>query len=189
MTEVDRRTLLRAAAGLALLTALALALVLAGGASSGAAPQEPDEPGGELLRAGTVRFGETLGGLAIGMSASDVRARWGDGYGVCRSCANETWYFNYEAFRPEGAGVELVDGRVVALFTLWKPAGWSSAGGLMLGTPREEIPSAYLELTQIDCSGYVALVHERADTKTVLYLHDDELWAYALAARDGRVCR
>jgi hypothetical protein len=136
-----------------------------------------------------VRFGEALGGVQLGMSRDEVVATWGSSRGTCRNCEHETWYFTYEDFAPEGAGVEFGDEGVQALFTLWQPDGWHSAGGLRLGTPRDEIPTVYLELTRVECAGYEAYVHERSAAKTALYLHDARLWAYAVLRGDQPVCR
>ncbi len=152
---------------------------------------EPPRPGAgaSLPRAGVVRFGEEFAGVTIGVSRQAAAAAWGTDYGVCRDCSNETWYFGYEAFAPEGAGVEFVEDRVQSLFTLWQPSGWRSGGGLELGTARIDIPDVYLELQRVECAGYQAYVHERGDTETVLYLHDDALWAFALSSRGHPVCR
>src|SRR2546429_139128 len=66
-------------------------------------------------------------GVRLGMTAAQVERAWGTVHGVCRGCARTTWYFTYKRFDPRGAGVELVHGRVVAIFTLWSPSGWQTA--------------------------------------------------------------
>lgn len=180
--------------------AVAGAVTLADSASAGEgaadtdtsiAGQQPAGPpgAGTLPRAGVVHFGESLGGVSLRMSREDVVATWGRQFGVCRSCASETWYFTYREFNPEGAGVEFDAGGATALFTLWQPEGWRSAGGLVLGTALDDIPSAYLELPRIDCGGYEAFVHERSSAKTALYVHDDRLWAYGVMISTEPVCR
>ena len=136
-----------------------------------------------------MHFGETLGGVGLGMSRSDVLATWGSSFGVCRDCESDTWYFTYAEFSPEGAGVEFGPDGVRAVFTLWEPEGWRSSGGLALGTPRDEIPQAYLELERIECPGYEAYVHGRSSARTALYLHEDRVWAYAVIDLDEPVCR
>lgn len=183
MARAGRHAIVFVAAGVIVFAVTALVL-LAQGASAG-----ESQRGGALPKAGTVQFGEDLGGVRVGMSADEVTERWGADFGVCRNCRNETRYYTYAAFEPEGAGVELIDGAVVALFTLWQPEGWRSGGGLALGTSRSEIPDVYLELTRVECAGYEGYVHERRESKTVLYLHDDELWAYALMDLGHPVCR
>lgn len=181
-----RRWVQRAAAVLATAAAIGLAtagaVALADRAAAGGG-------GASLPREGVVHFGESLGGLSLGSSQEDVRAAWGTSFGVCRSCPGETWYFTYREFSPKGVGVEFGAGRVTALFTLWQPEGWRSAGGLKLGTAFGDIPSAYLELPRIDCGGYEAYVHERSTGKTALYIHDELLWAYGVMAPTEPVCR
>lgn len=145
------------------------------------------EPG--LPAEGRIHFGEELAGVELGMSVAEVDAAWGTDYGSCRDCSNPTRYYTYAPFTSVGAGVEFVAGRVEAAFTLWQPAGWRSKGGLALGTPREEIPDAYLELEVVDCGGYEALLHVRDDTKTALYMYEDALWAYGLMTTTHPVCR
>ena len=138
---------------------------------------------------GVLRFGEELGGVRLGASRAEVLASWGPVFGTCRDCEEETWYFTYEEFMPEGAGVEFSAGQAQALFTLWSPAGWRSAAGLELGMSRHEVPADYLALTRVECSGYEAYVHDRGETTTVIYMYDDILWAFALMRRGERVCR
>jgi hypothetical protein len=61
--------------------------------------------------AGVLKPGRSLGGVRIGMARQRVLTLWGPSFGRCGACARETLYFNRFAFRPEGAGVELADGR------------------------------------------------------------------------------
>ena len=184
-----------ASACFAALALVAFAVDRARAGESTGAPAEP--PAGQadttgnagLPTEGRLRFGEDLGGVRLGASRDEVVAAWGAQFGRCRNCDRATWYFTYEEFAPEGVGVEFTDGRVRALFTLWKPVGWRSAGGLELGASRGDIPADYLELRRIECSGYEAYVHQRDDSMTVIYLHDDLLWAFALMGPDQPVCR
>ena len=83
-----------------------------------------------LPRAGVVLEGQSLGGVRIGWSRAMVIAAWGDRYARCRSCARETLYFNERPFQPQGAGVELRKGRVIAVFTLWAPRRLAHRRGL-----------------------------------------------------------
>ena len=200
MRSVGRRRLVSRAAAALAVSGVALALALAGAgvltewAAAGEdgqtpAPQPADTGGPTLPEAGVVHFGETLGGVGLAMSRADVRTVWGSRFGTCRDCENETWYFTYEEFSPEGAGVEFGPDGVQAVFTLWQPDGWRSAGGLRLGTPRDEIPQAYLELERVECAGYEAYVHGRFFARTALYVHEDSLWAYAVLDVAEPVCR
>src|SRR5919202_255612 len=86
-----------------------------------------------LPQHGVLVPGRSLGGLRLGATRAEVRTAWGASYGRCRGCADETWYFTYRAFTPQGAGVSFRSGRAVALFTLWSPPGWRTSRGLTIG--------------------------------------------------------
>ena len=83
--------------------------------------------------------GRSLGGIELGAAKIEVERRWGRAYGVCRGCARETWYFNYYAFQPRGAGIEWRNDRAVAVFTIYQPLGWRTPKGLELGDPVQQI--------------------------------------------------
>jgi hypothetical protein len=155
-----------------------VALVLAGTAA--AAPP----------RTGVLVPGRSLAGVSLGMTATQVRGAWGSRYGACRDCgARTTWYFNRERFRPQGAGVELRSGRVVAVFTLWKPPGWRTSDGLVLGEPEARITETYDALTRTECGGYAALTMRTARTITAFYVYEGRLWGFGLIRPDALVCR
>ena len=105
--------------------------------------------------------GESLGGLRLGATKAQVERAWGRAYGRCTSCPQETWYFNYFAFQPRGAGVEFRDGRAVAIFTLYQPAGWQTTRGLALGEPESRVRALYPKLARRDCGDYDAFVSRR----------------------------
>ena len=117
----------------ALAVALAAALAAAVVAASAAAP--PNR--------GLFVPGKSLGGVTLGMTKAQVLAEWGKRHGVCRSCRRETWYFNYEPFTPEGAGVVFERGRAVHAFTVWRPPGWETPQGLRLGDDASEAARVY----------------------------------------------
>jgi len=133
--------------------------------------------------------GASLGGLAVGDTQAEVEAAWGRAYGICRGCPRTTWYFNYFAFQPRGAAVEFRAGRVVALYTLYQPAGWRTRAGLALGDPVAEITSAHGALTRLDCGDYYALLLPRRGTVTAFYVLGERLWAFGLAVSGLPVCR
>jgi hypothetical protein len=171
---VSRR---RAGAGIAA-TALAAALAATTTGVARAAP--PD--------AGVFVPGRSLGGVALGASLDDVVAAWGRAYGRCRSCAGETLYFNRFAFRPEGAGVELARGRVVAVFTLWAPPGWRTADGLAIDEPALRLQATYRPLRRTACRGYDAFVLPGSGARSVVYVVDGDVWGFALLDRGHAVC-
>src|SRR5438094_432904 len=78
-----------------------------------------------------------------GATPAQVRTAWGPRFGRCRRCAQETWYYNYTDFRPQGVGLSLRRGRVDALFTIWTPPGWHTSDGLTIGDRVTRITELY----------------------------------------------
>lgn len=156
---------------------LATVLVLAAPAAAGPPP------------AGVLVPGASLGGVRLGMTEAQVERLWGRAYGVCRSCVRETWYFNQYAFRPEGAGVEWLGGRVSAVFTLHRPRAWSTRGGIRLGDPIAGVTAAFAPLLRRECGGYGAHELRGRRVTTVFYELDERLWAFALVRPGAAVCR
>lgn len=163
----------RGAALLAAATALAL------GASAGAAP-----PG-----VGVVVPGSSLGGLRLGATKAQVEAAWGQAYGRCRGCDAETWYFNYYAFQPKGAGVSFRDGRAVALFTLGQPAGWRTTKGLVLGESVARVTSVYGPLTRRECGSYYLLELPRGASVTSFVVVNEQLFGFIVRRKSELACR
>ena len=155
------------------------ALTLA--AASAAATAPPDS--------GVLVPGRTLGGIALGSSRADVVAAWGRAFGRCRDCGLETLYFNRFAFRPEGAAVELRDGRVVSVYTLWAPPGWRTSAGLRIGEPSLRLEATYGPLVRIACRGYAAYVLRGSGPRSVVYVVDAAVWGFALLGPGRPVCR
>jgi hypothetical protein len=140
--------------------------------------------------AGVLVPGQSLGGARLGWTLERLTALWGRAYGRCGSCARETLYFNRYAFRPEGAGVELVDGRVAAIFTLWAPAAWSTSRGLRVGDPETRVQATYGTARRRSCSGYAAyLLPGRGSVRSAVYVVDDQVWGFGLLGAGARVCR
>ncbi len=159
------------------LAALFAALSLAAPAASAPPP------------AGVVVPGRSIGGIPLGATKADVERRWGRAYGVCRGCARETWYFNYFAFRPQGAGVEWRGGRVAAVFTLYQPTGWRTPTGLTLGDSATRVTTLYGALVRRECGGYAVLELPGRRATTAFYLLDDRLWAFGLSRPGLPLCR
>lgn len=151
--------------------------LLAAGSAAGA----PPDPG--LLAPG-----QSLGGLRIGMTKVQVRKAWGADFGRCRSCPRETWYFNYEPFMPEGAGVAFVRGRVAYVFTLWQPTGWRTTRGLVLGAAERDVTRLYGPLSRHTCDGYEALVLPGRRAQTAFYIDDGALWGFGLTRPSSPPC-
>ena len=156
---------------------VAAALALA--APAGAAPPS----------AGVLVPGKSLGGIELGATKAEVERRWGRAYGVCRGCAQTTWYFNLFAFQPRGAGVEFRGGRVAAVFTLYQPNSWHTRAGLSLGSPVERVTTEYGALIRRECGGYAALLLPGRSVTTAFYVLDDRLWAFGLSRPGVPLCR
>ncbi len=139
--------------------------------------------------AGMLIPGRSLGGIEIGTTKAELERKWGRAYGVCQGCRHETWYFNYYAFQPRGAGVELRNGRVAAIFTLYEPAGWRTNRGLTLGDFEPRITSIYGALVRRQCGRYSVLVLPGRNATTAFYLLDDRLWAFGLSRPGLPLCR
>ena len=131
----------------------------------------------------------SLGGVRLGETAAQVRAALGHSYGVCRGCARTTWYFTYRVFDDRGLAVELTQGRVSAVYTLWQPPGWHGPRGLGLGAPQGQVLAVGGTLLPIACAGYQALVRDRGATRTVYYVVDAKLWGFGLLSAGGNPCR
>lgn len=138
---------------------------------------------------GVLVEGRSLGGIRLGATRARVVAAWGDRFGRCRSCASETLYFNARPFQPQGAGVELRRGRVVAVFTLWAPPGWRSARGLRVGEPAARATATYGALPRHECGGYLAVELGTGRVRSVVTIVDDAVWGFALLAAGEPVCR
>ena len=149
-----------------------------------AAPAAAAPPG-----AGVLVPGRSLGGIELGVAKAEVERRWGRAYGVCRGCGAATWYFNYFAFQPRGAGVELRKGRVAAVFTLYQPLGWRTTRGLTLGDSVARVTSVYGALVRRECVGYGVLVLPGRGATTAFYVLDDRLWAFGLSRPGVPLCR
>jgi hypothetical protein len=132
--------------------------------------------------------GRTFAGLRLGATKDQVRAAWGSRFGVCRGCAQTTWYFTYKDFQPQGAGVTFVRGRATALFTVWSPPGWRTNRGLEVGDPEATITSLYGYLPRTECGTYSALVLRRGRVDTQFYVYKREVWGFGLSRAEAPPC-
>jgi hypothetical protein len=162
----------RTAGALVLLAALVLALPAAG------APPTT----GEFVT------GKSLAGIRLGMTKQEVRTAWGTSHGVCRKCPETTWYFNYEPFAPQGAGVVFREGRVAHVFTIWRPIGWKTTDGLALGADVSEVSRHYGSLDRRDCDGYYALLDREGHVASAFYVFRDKVWGFGLLRENASPC-
>jgi hypothetical protein len=142
-----------------------------------------------LPQSGLVEPGRSFGGLRLGAHPATVRAAWGGSFGRCRACASPTWYFTYRTYAPQGAGLELRNGRVAAIFTLWSPSGWHTPAGLRIGDASSRIGELYGPLARRDCRGYYAFVLPQRRSVTAFYVVDEKLWGFGLTRPSVPVCR
>jgi len=161
----------------ALLVALLTAIALAAPAAAG------------LPRAGILVPGRSLGGLRLGEPVKAVRAALGRRFGVCNDCARRTWYFTYKPFDAHGLAVEFERRRVVAVYTLWQPTGWSSTNGLILGATPLQVHARAGRVRTIACNGYDALVADRGSSRTAYFLYRGSLWGFGLFLPNWSPCR
>jgi hypothetical protein len=159
------------------LAVAAAALALAFALASAAAAAPP--------RAGLFVPGVSLGGLHLGMTEAQVRRAWGSGYGVCRGCADLTWYYNYRPYRPQGAGVMFRRGHAVAVFTHWAPRGWHTPGRVTIGAPAAVVSQRYDALPPTNCTRYTVVNVVRLNVINAFYIVDDKVWGFGLTT--GRV--
>jgi hypothetical protein len=161
-----------------LVAACAAALVVCGTAAAA------------LPKPGTLVPGTSLAGIRLGDTNADVRKKLGESYGICKGCAVPTWYFTYRAFDRRGLAVELTGGRVSAVYTLWRPAGWNAPQGLRLGAVEAQVSAlAAGPLLTVACSGYDARINDRARARTVYYIVDGRLWGFGLMQARANPCR
>jgi hypothetical protein len=163
---------------------LALAFVLALAVSSGSAAAG-------LPRSGVLVPGKSLGGVGLGATAGEVRARWGQPPRVCSRCAERTWYYLVEpsAGEPFGVGVAFRGGLVTAVFTLGSPRGWRTREGLRLGDGLDRAHGLYTGLSWRACIGYLALSMRQARVVTSIYANGESIYGFALTRPGEPVCR
>jgi hypothetical protein len=145
--------------------------------------------GATLPQPGRLVPGRSLAGITIGEPAAGVRAALGHGYGVCQGCALTTWYFTYRPFEQRGLAVELIGGRVYAVYTLWQPKGWYAAPGLQLGAVQAQVTKTIGTTIPLNCSGYDALVRDAGRTRTAYYIVAGKLWGFGLMHIRESPCR
>jgi hypothetical protein len=143
-----------------------------------------------LPQVGVLAPATSLGGIHLGDTRAAVVARWGHGYGACRSCTEPTLYFNLKPFEPQGAGVTFRRGRVIAVFTLWSPPRWRTTKGLVLGDDAARVTEVYGALPRSPCAGYDAyLLPTRRGAVTAIYVAGPTVWGFALTRPSEPLCR
>jgi hypothetical protein len=161
---------------------LAAVLAVAGVALAAAPASSAPPPRGLFVP------GKSLGGVSLGMTEAQVLRVWGKRHGVCRDCARPTWYFNYRPFEPQGTGAVFEGGRVVRTFTLWRPDGWRTRSGLVLGDEAGKIAELEGPYREETCPAYRALVTRTGTVESVFYVFHERLWAFGLVRAGHSPC-
>jgi hypothetical protein len=139
-------------------------------------------------RQGVFEPGKSLGGVSLGMSKEQVPEIWGKRHGVCSDCPNETWYFNYDPFNPQGVGVVFERGHAIHLFTVWRPFGWKTPEGVRLGAPASDVARIYGSLDRRQCTSYYALLQPTKRAESVFYVFRDKVWGFGLTRPNASPC-
>ncbi len=165
-----------------LTAALALTLLVS-------APAAAETTAASLPARGVLTPGKSLGGLTLGDTPSQVRARWGSRFTRCAVCARTTWLYTYPSGGPRGAAVSFRSGRVSAVFTLGVPRGWRTTKGVMLGDPTDKVEAVYGRLPWSRCIGYGALSFRSAGAVSSIYTFGESVYGFALTRPGEPVCQ
>lgn len=138
---------------------------------------------------GVLAPGKHLGGVELGDTQREVRARWGARFTRCSVCARPTWLYTYRSGNPAGAAVVFRAGRVSAVFTLGAPRGWRTSRGLRLRDPATRIEPLYGTLPWSRCAGYGALSIRRGAAVASIYTYGDSVYGFALTRPGDPVCQ
>ena len=133
--------------------------------------------------------GKSLGGLALGATKAEVRARWGARYTLCSVCRRPTWLYSYRGSGTTGAAVSFRGGKVVAVFTVGVPRGWRTNRGVALGDPATKVHSVYGALPWSRCIGYGAVSIRRPGVVASIYTYGDSVYGFALTLPSEPVCQ
>jgi hypothetical protein len=165
-----------------LTAALALTLLVS-------TPAAAHAPAAALPARGVLSPGQSLGGVRLGETAVQVRARWGSRFTRCAVCPRTTWLYTYPSGGPRGAAVSFRNGRVAAVFTLGLPRGWRTTKGVVLGDPAEKVQAVYGRLSWSRCIGYGALSMRSAGVVSSIYTYGDSVYGFALTRAGEPVCQ
>jgi hypothetical protein len=166
-----------------LTAALALTLLVS-------TPAVADAPAAASLPArGVLVPGTSLGGVRLGDTPAQVRARWGARFTRCTLCARPTWLFTYPSGGPRGAAVSFAGGRAAAVFTLGVPRGWRTTRGVVLGDPADKVQAVYGRLAWSRCLGYGALSMRSPRAVSSIYTFGESVYGFALTRPGEPVCQ
>lgn len=142
-----------------------------------------------LPERGVLAPGKSLGGIELGQTAAQVRARWGTRSTLCSVCRRTTWLYSYRGSATTGAAVSFRGGRVSTVFTLGVPRGWRTDRGVALGDPATKVQAVYGALPWSRCIGYGAVSIRRAGVVASIYTYGDSVYGFALTLPSEPVCQ
>jgi hypothetical protein len=145
-------------------------------------------PVAALPKQGVLVSNQSLAGIRLGDTRAMVKKLWGGRFTRCGSCAPETWFYFYPPpADPVGAGVEFVNGKVVAVFTLGSPSGWRTSTGIRVGQILG-YPSA-TDPRWLSCNGYSAKPATRSGTAVASILtQGSAVYGFALTRPSVSPC-
>jgi hypothetical protein len=166
---------------------------------------------------GLVVPGQSIGGITLGMTETQVEQHWGHNFYVCTKCgSNLVWLFEYPGSEPLGAaikfGVPASSGvtaastakagsktttpppklnpaaKVVAVFTLGSPTGWGTKGAMMFD-PVSNVYNLFGNTGDAQCIGYDALTVRIGGSTMSFYTASGVIYGYALTAPSQPPCQ
>ena len=183
----------------ALFVAAAIGFGLAPGATA-----KPAGAAGVVPQHGIFVVGKTLGGIGLGWTQAQVKARWGANPTICTTApqcskSQPVWLFIYRLGEPLGAGVRFRYGKTVSVFTLGTPGvnslsaggggGWKTSLGLKTFDPISNIYSLYPQATiDTNCSFYNAISMKQDGVTSSFYTSSGSVYGFALNAPGEPVC-
>jgi hypothetical protein len=143
-------------------------------------------PAAALPARGVFVMGQSLGGVALGDSATRVRDVLGSRYTMCDTCDPMTWFYLDPKKDFAGVGVAFRHGIVTAVYTLGQPMGWHTTNGVTVGTM---LPSSNtLSGQATNCVGYGATSMRSGNTVTSILTNGPVVYGFALTRPSEPVC-
>ena len=159
---------------------------------------------GTVPQHGIFVVGKTLGGVGLGYTQAQVKARWGAGYTLCTSkplCSptQPVWLYVAHLGEPLGAGVRFRGGKTVSVFTLGTPGvnslsaggggGWKTSEGLRTFDPISNIYNFYSRATiDTNCKLYAAISIRQRGVTSSFYTSSGTIYGFALSAAGEPIC-
>jgi hypothetical protein len=160
--------------------------------------------------------GQSIAGIRIGMTQSQVARLWGHSYVVCRGCGPLlVWLYEYPGAEPLGAAVKFSvpsatastssgklagssksttsttttsSGKVIAVFTLGSPLGWGTKGAMMFD-PVSNVYDLFGNTGDAPCIGYDALTVRIGSNTMSFYTASGVIYGFALTAPSQPACQ